>query len=162
MFLVEKLSMLNTIGAMRQRISEGSIFVMNLLDEKSLDKIAESAGTHLWKGFVTFGSASAGILAIFVIVRLIKLTINTIIHEYALHSIYGCGIHLLSAIWSSVIYLFLHFGKPIKTGQRARNEEEQQAETLPTTEESWPTSFSSSENHRSAYNISTIDERKNF
>jgi hypothetical protein len=59
MFSVEKPSMLNTIarGAMGQCIPEGSISMMYLLDEKSLDKIAESAGTRLWKGFVTFGSA---------------------------------------------------------------------------------------------------------
>jgi len=64
--------MMNTIArrAMGQRIPERNISMMNLLDEQSLDKIAESAGTHLWKGFITFGSASAGILAgiVFIIV----------------------------------------------------------------------------------------------
>jgi len=86
MFPVEKLSVLNTIarGAMGQRILEGSITMLNLLYEKSLDKIAENARVRLWKGFVTFGSASAGILAIFIIVRFIKLLIDTIIHGYAL------------------------------------------------------------------------------
>jgi len=72
---MEKPSILNTIarGAMGQRIPE-SISMMNLLDEQSLDKIAESAGTHLWRGFITFGSANAGILAVFIIVQLIKLS----------------------------------------------------------------------------------------
>jgi len=93
MFPVEKPSMLNTIG---QRIPERSISMMNLLHEL-LDKIAESTGTHLWKGFITFGSASAGVLAVFIIV-LIKLIIHTIIHGYALHSIYRCGIHFLTVI----------------------------------------------------------------
>jgi len=117
MFPVEKPSMLNTIArrAMGQRISEGSISMMNLLDEQSLDRIAESAGTYLWRGFITFGSVSAKVLAVFIIVRLIKLIVDTIIHGYILHSIYGCGIHLIAAIWSSVTHLLLHFGKPIKT-----------------------------------------------
>jgi len=57
--------------------------MMNLPDDKSLDKVAENAGTCLWKGFVTFGSTSVGVLAIFIIVRLIKLIIDTII--YGLH-----------------------------------------------------------------------------
>jgi len=37
-------------------IPGGDISIMNLLDEKSLDKIAKSAETHFLKGFVTFGS----------------------------------------------------------------------------------------------------------
>jgi len=30
------------------------------------------------------------------------------------------------------------------------------------TKEPWPTSFSSPENHRSTYNISTVDEKKSY
>lgn len=37
------------------------------MDEESLDKIAESTGQRLWGAFVTFGSASAGVIAIFMI-----------------------------------------------------------------------------------------------
>jgi len=56
MFPVEKLSMLNIArGVMKQCIPEGSISMMNLLDGQSLDKIAESVGTHFWKDFITFG-----------------------------------------------------------------------------------------------------------
>jgi len=67
---VEKPSMLNIIAreAMVQCLPEGSISMINLLDEQSLDKIAENAGTHLWKNFVTFGSANAGVLAVFIMV----------------------------------------------------------------------------------------------
>jgi hypothetical protein len=45
--------MINTIarGATGQRKLEGSISMINLLDEKSLDKIAESAGARIWKRF---------------------------------------------------------------------------------------------------------------
>jgi len=42
-----------------------------------------------------------------------------------------------------------------------RNEEEQQPETLPMTEEPWPTSLLSPENNRSAYNI-IVDEKKSY
>lgn len=62
MFPMEKPSMLNTIarGAMGRKIPAGSLSITNLLDEESLNKIAESAGARIWKSFVTFGSASAG------------------------------------------------------------------------------------------------------
>jgi len=41
--------------------------------------------------------ASVGVLAIFVI-RMVKLVVDTIIHGYALHSIYGWSLHLLGAV----------------------------------------------------------------
>lgn len=112
MFPVERPSTLNTIarGAMGGNIPAGSISMVNLLDEESLNKIAESAGERVWRGFITFGSASAGVLAIFVIVRVAKLVIDTVIHGYALHSVYGWSMHLLGAVWSSVTHLLLHIG----------------------------------------------------
>jgi len=49
MFPVERSQMLNTLarGAMGQNIPSGSISMLNLLDEKSLEKIAESAGARI-------------------------------------------------------------------------------------------------------------------
>jgi len=51
MFSVEKPSILNTIArrAMEQYISEGSISIMNLLNKKSLDKIAENTREHTFE-----------------------------------------------------------------------------------------------------------------
>lgn len=127
MFPIEKPSMLSTLakGAMGERIPAGSVSMLNLLDEGSLERIAESAGEKAWKGFVTFGSASAGVLAIFIIIRVAKLLIDTAIHGYALHSMYGWSVHLLGAVWSSVTHLLLHLG-----GQP--NEKDQDAEIGPT------------------------------
>lgn len=129
MFPVEKPSMLNTLarGAMGQRVPPGSISMINLLDEKSLDHIAESAGRRIWKGFMNFGSASAGVLGIILIFRLAKLVIDTIIHGYALHSMYGWSLHLLGAIWTSITNLLLHLGRPPNT-QRSRAEFKEEAE----------------------------------
>lgn len=120
MFPVEKPSMLNTIahGAMGGNVPPGTVSLSNLLDEQTLDRIAEGAGRKLWRGFISFGSASAGVLAIFVIARAIKLIIDTIIHGYALHSIYGWSIHLLGAVWSSVTNLLIHLGRPVPTPRR--------------------------------------------
>ncbi|KYM96587.1 hypothetical protein ALC62_12749 [Cyphomyrmex costatus] len=112
MFPVERPSIVNTLarGAMGNEIPAGSISLSNLLDEESLNRIADSAGKRVWRGFVTFGSASAGVLAIFIIIRRTKLVIDTIIHGYALHTMYGWSLHLIGAIWSSVTHLLLHLG----------------------------------------------------
>lgn len=125
MFPMEKPSMLNTIarGAMGQPIPEGSVSISKFLDEDTLNKIAENTGERLWKGFISFGSASAGILGIFIVVRLAKLIIDTLIHGYALHSVYGWSVHLLGAIWTSVTNVLLHLG-------RAANEEQDNGREL--------------------------------
>lgn len=124
MFPVEKQPLLNTLarGAMGERIPPGTITLSNFLDEDSLNRIAESAGAKVWKGFMTFGSASAGVLAIILIIRLAKLIIDTIIHGYALHSVYGWSLHLLGAIWSSVTHLLLHLA-----GRRSNDTETEAA-----------------------------------
>ena len=113
MFPVEKPAILNVIarGAMGQTVPAGSISISSLLDEASLDRIAQNTSRRIWSGFMDFGSASAGILAIIIILRLAKLVVDTIIHGYALHSIYGWSLHLLGALWASVTSLLLHLGK---------------------------------------------------
>lgn len=131
MFPVERPSTLNTIarGAMGGNIPVGSISMINLLDEESLSKIAESTGKRVWKGFITFGSASAGVLAIFIIIRVVKLIIDTVIHGYALHSVYGWSMHLLGAVWSSVTHLLLHIGG--RPGEVNATQEEEAADNDP-------------------------------
>jgi hypothetical protein len=116
MFPVEKPSTLNNLaqGAMGHTILVGSLSIAGLLDEQALNKIAENTGKKLWNGFMNFGSASAGILGIILIIRIIKLFVDTIIHGYALHTVYGWSIHLLGAIWSSITHLLLHLARSPK------------------------------------------------
>lgn len=132
MFPVEKPSMLNTLarGALGGSIQPGTVSLSNLLDEDSLNRIVESTGTRLWAGFITFGSASAGVLAVFIIIRVVKLVIDTIIHGYALHSVYGWSMHLLGAIWSSVTHLLLHLGRSPRE-ERTDNDNKPQAPLAP-------------------------------
>ncbi|KYM96588.1 hypothetical protein ALC62_12750, partial [Cyphomyrmex costatus] len=154
MFPVERPSIVNTLarGAMGNEIHAGSVSLANLLDEESLNRIADSAGKRVWRGFVTFGSASAGVLAIFIIIRTTKLVIDTMIHGYALHTMYGWSLHLIGAIWGSVTHLLLHLGNR----RNPRPQEDTNAETpseavgpsapLSTPEDEPSTSHPSSEN----------------
>lgn len=142
MFPVERPAMLKTIarGAMGGEIPADSISMMNLLDEDSVNRIAESASRRAWKGFVTFGSASAGVLAIFIIIRVTKLIIDTLIHGYALHTVYGWSLHLIGAVWSSVTHLLLHLGKDDNRtrGQQPPTLEESPLNSHPTPEDRQP------------------------
>jgi len=72
MFPIEKPAALNTIakGAMGYYVPPGSLSLTNLLDEATLDKIAEITGKKIWTGFVNFGFISAGVLGIMLILKL--------------------------------------------------------------------------------------------
>ncbi|KAG7196392.1 hypothetical protein KM043_000396 [Ampulex compressa] len=74
-------------GAMKHHVPAGSIKLHNLLDEDSLDHIAESTRKRLWNAFITFGSASASTLGIFLLTQLIKDVINILVWgpRYPLH-----------------------------------------------------------------------------
>ncbi|KAL6430623.1 hypothetical protein ACFW04_006903 [Cataglyphis niger] len=100
MFPAEKPALLNTIarGLTGHSIDTNVVSMYNLLDEASLNKIAENAASRVWNGFVTFGSATAGIFGILVVIRIIKIVVDTAIHGYALHTAYGWSLHLLGAI----------------------------------------------------------------
>lgn len=113
MFPADKSALLNAIarGLTGHSMNTDGMSVHNLLDENSLNKIVESTAAKVWKGFLNFGSATAGIVGIFLIIRLTKLVINTIIHGYALHTVYGCSLHLLGALWSSLASLLLHLAR---------------------------------------------------
>lgn len=116
---------------MSQTVPPGSISILGLIDKKSLDQIAESTGKKIWIGFVNFGSASAGVLGIFIVIRIAKLVVDTIIHGYALHSVYGWSLHLLGAIWTSLTNLLLHLGRPVpaKEKETTQNQEPQKDES---------------------------------
>lgn len=90
MFPAEKPALLNSVarGLTGHSFDSNAVSVYNMLDEASLNKIAESAAAKVWKGFVTFGPATAGIFGIFLIIRLVKIIIDTAIHGYALHCLW--------------------------------------------------------------------------
>jgi len=113
MFPAEKPAVLNAMarGMTGHTIPGDAISIYNLLDEASLQKIADSTASRIWNGFITFGSATAGVFGVLITLRFIKLTIDIAIHGYALHSAYGCSLYILGAIWSLLTNLLLHFAK---------------------------------------------------
>lgn len=124
MFPAERPALLDTIarGAGGHPIHTGAISMHHLLDEDSINKIVDNTASRLWKGFVTFGSATAGVFGIFVIIRIVKLIIDTAIHGYALYTIYGWSLHLLGALWSSITHLLVHLAQRPKVAELPNNE----------------------------------------
>ena len=102
MFPAERPAVLNTVarGVMGRSTSlqEGSI--SNLLDKNAIEKIAVSTWQKFWNKFLIFGNVSAGIMGIYLGIRIFKLILDTIVHGYALHTVYGWSIYLVGAIFS--------------------------------------------------------------
>lgn len=112
MFPAERAMVLNTLARTitgQPSLNQGARFI-NLLDEDALQRIADNAWDRMWSSFMTFGTASAGIIGLLLIFRFIKLAVDTVINGYALHSIYGWSIHLVGAVWSSITHLLVHLG----------------------------------------------------
>ncbi|RLU25508.1 hypothetical protein DMN91_001664 [Ooceraea biroi] len=82
MFSAERPAVLNTVArsvmSRTSTLHEGSI--ANLLDEASIEKIAISTWTKFWSKFLIFGNVSAGLIAIYLIVRVAKLVLDTLVH----------------------------------------------------------------------------------
>ncbi|XP_071579592.1 uncharacterized protein [Temnothorax nylanderi] len=133
MFPAERPAVLNTVarGVMGQSTSLHGGSIANLIDEASIEKYALSAWQKFWSKFLIFGNISAGIIGIYLFIRIFKLILDTLVHGYALHTVYGWSVYLIGAIWDSLTQLLLHLGKrkPDTKGPTAsdRSEEEKQS-----------------------------------
>ena len=130
MFPAERPAMLNTLarGMMGQStIMHGGGSFANIIDEASIEKIAISAWNKFWNRFLIFGNISAGFIGIYIAARAIKLILDTIVHGYALHTVYGWSVYLLGAIWDSMTQLLLHLKmkKPMENKYRKTTQVEE-------------------------------------
>ena len=91
MFPVEQAAIINGLaqGASGRDYATGTLQLHNLLDEETLEKIADSTTQWIWNGFIKFGSVSAGLTGVYIIWRIIKTIINTILNGIALHKVYS-------------------------------------------------------------------------
>ena len=78
--------------------------------------------------FSNSGTVSAGFIGVIIIIGGIKLIIDTIIHGYALYTVFGWSFHLIGAIWDFVTNLLLHSGKG---KQNSEEQQKDQSKTNP-------------------------------
>ncbi|KMQ84581.1 hypothetical protein RF55_17519 [Lasius niger] len=110
MFPAERPAVLNSLarGIMGRPISLQRGSISNLLDVSIIDKIAVSTWEKIWSKFLIFGNISVGLMKIYFSIKIMKLILDTIVHGYALHTIYGWSLYLLGALWDSLTHLILH------------------------------------------------------
>ncbi|XP_047370478.1 uncharacterized protein LOC124957491 [Vespa velutina] len=132
MFPAERPGLLNTIarGATGHRIPPNTVSMYNLLGEADINRITDSAVSKLWQGFLAFGSASAGMIGLFILIKGVKLCVDAIIRGYVLHTVYGWSLHLLGAIWSSLTHLLLHLGRSEKQDETKTTESDKENDAI--------------------------------
>ena len=81
MFTVESSSLLNDVAREihgHTIVSHDGTF-MKLMNEDTIEKIVESTWDKLWKKLMTFGTASAGVIAKLLIQQAIKMIIEALL-----------------------------------------------------------------------------------
>ena len=110
MFPVERPALLHDLARKMRGYPLGNSVgsLLKLLNEDAVDKIIDSTWNRIWTRFLTFGTTSAGLITILIIIHFIEITIDIILQGYAIHSIYGWSVHLLGAVWTSVSHFLVY------------------------------------------------------
>lgn len=113
MFAVEKPALLHTIAreASGQESLTQGIYVNSLIDENAIKATLSKAWGKIFGFFNIVGTFSVTIFGAWAILRRIKFIIDTLVHGYALHTVYGWSLWLIGAVWDSVTNLLLHLQK---------------------------------------------------
>lgn len=111
MFPIERSAVINGVvaGMLGRGVPDGVDIRPFLKPEVIEGAFQDFLGT-IWGKFQAFGTASAGIMMILLLAKIIKFGLDTVIHGIALHEIYGFSFHLLGALWDSLTQLLLHWG----------------------------------------------------
>ena len=109
MFPVEKPALLNNLAREMhgQPLHIKDAAILKLLNEDALEHITNSAWQRMWQKFITFGTVSAGIIALIMILQFFKLVVDILIRGYTLHSVFGWSFYIVGAIFSSVSQFLL-------------------------------------------------------
>lgn len=97
------------------------------------EKIIDNALTKYWSKFLTWstwlGNVTSTAIGLYMIGRIIKFVIDTLIHGRILYDIYGFGWQLLASFWDSLTNLLSH-----RNVMRRRENKDETAEciTIPT------------------------------
>lgn len=104
MFPGEKQSILNVIaqGVSGRAISNQGLSISKFVSVEDVQKIGDSILTKMWGIFSSIGRWTSGLLGIWVIYKLIKTIINTLINGHTLYSVFGFSFKLLCCIWTSL------------------------------------------------------------
>lgn len=77
------------------------------MDENHIKNIFKIAWSKTWSSLLTIGDLMSAALAIWVITRVVKFTIISILHAYDLYGVYGWAWQLSFGIYDVLTYMIL-------------------------------------------------------
>lgn len=89
-------------------VNRQGMSMANLLDEDALKKMSDSVIHKIWGWLSVFGNITSGVIGLFMILKLFKFLIDTVIHGKAIYDLYGLSLFLVGSIWDSVTTYILH------------------------------------------------------
>ncbi|XP_066589317.1 uncharacterized protein [Prorops nasuta] len=116
MFPLEKPTVLNTIAreATGHYSQNHGLQLNTLLDKEALQSTIKETWNKIFNDFEKIGNLSAIVMGIWMVGKIIKFIIDTLIHGYALHAVYGWSLYLVGAVWDSITNLLLHLRRGIR------------------------------------------------
>lgn len=84
------------------------LHVKSLIDEEMFEFLHRKTIDRVWGWFNWVGEFSTTVLGIYVVVRIAKFLLDTIVHGHILYNAFGFSFQLLGAICTSVTTLLLH------------------------------------------------------
>lgn len=143
MFPIEKMAVLSSVAlGMLGRDVPDQLSIVPFLENEEVQGVLAKTWGKVWGNFLVFGTASAGIMGLYIIGRIIKFVLDTGIHALTLYEIYGFSFHLLGALWDSVTQLLLHWGNSQDQNTKKRKfpwrRQSSNAETIPVPAENLP------------------------
>lgn len=97
-----------TRGVTHASVNLQGISLDELMDEHFVESFAEKIGKKIWGWFSFVGNLTSGMIGIYAICRLLKFTLDTLVHAKALYEVYGLSVAILGAIWDSLTTYLLH------------------------------------------------------
>lgn len=79
----------------------------NLMDDNHIKNIFKKAWSKTWNTLLTIGDVMSAALAIWMITRVVKFIIDSILHAYALYGVYGWAWQLFIGIYDVLTYMLL-------------------------------------------------------
>lgn len=82
----------------------------NLIDENHIKSIFTKAWDKTWKTLTTVGDIMSAALGLWMICRVAKFIIDSVLHAYSLHNMYGWSWRILVMFWDALTYMLLRRG----------------------------------------------------
>lgn len=80
----------------------------NIFNKMELQKLARSTAQLIWGWFTDIGLFFSSVIGFYVILKIIKYLINTVLNGLAIYKTFGCGITLIASVWNTLTLWLVH------------------------------------------------------